>query len=114
MLERFLLMSGVTEKQLDRQRKRLGLADEEFLSKIEAMTLDVEVHELRDVIEIRQLIPEEQWDTYERMEIQDLREQLLLKESLKRLRNKFREILQYGRPKKKQRSRDQEDQEESQ
>ena len=75
------------------------------------MVDDIMVHELRDVVEIRQLLPEDQWDRYEAMEIEDLREQLLLKEALKRLRTKYREIIQHGR--KKKGNRNQEDQEDA-
>lgn len=109
MLRKFLRMAGVTEKQLFRQDKRLEHADEETLATIEEMYNDLTVHELRDVSEIWGLFPEAQWQQYEFLEVEDLREQLLLKDSLKRLRNKFREILQYGRPKRK--DRNQEDQE---
>jgi len=101
----------VTEKQLDRQTKRMELGNEEFIAAIEAMVDDIMVHELRDVVEIRQLLPEDQWDRYEAMEIEDLREQLLLKEALKRLRTKYREIIQHGR--KKKGNRNQEDQEDA-
>lgn len=111
MLRKFLRMAGVTEKQLYRQDKRLEHADEETLAKIEEMLNDVTVHELRDVSEIWGLLPEAQWQQYEFLEIEELREQLLLKDSLKRLRNKFREILNYGRPKK--RNRDQEAEEDA-
>ncbi len=106
MLKKFLLMSGVTEKQLHRQNKRLEHADDELLAKIEEMILDIRVHELRDVAEIWSLIPEAQWEQYILMEVEDLREQLLLKDSLKRLRNKYREILNYGRPKRKHRNQE--------
>lgn len=100
-------MSGVTQKQLDRQEKRMEMGSDEFISEVETMIDDITVHELRDVVEIRQLIPEEQWDRYEMLEIEDLREQALFKEALKRLRNKYREILNHGR--KKKGNRDQED-----
>ncbi len=65
---------------------------------------DISIHELRDVIEIWNLLPEEQWAHYKAMDYEDLREQLLLKEALKRLRNKYKEIRDYGRPKKKDRN----------
>lgn len=109
MLRKFLRMAGVTEKQLYRQDKRLEHADEETLTVIEEMLNDLTVHELRDVSEIWGLLPEAQWFQYELLEVEDLREQLLLKDALRRLRNKYREILNYGRPKK--RNRDQEDEE---
>ena len=109
MLERFLRMSGVTDKQLDRQTRRMELGNEEFIAAIEEMIDDITVHELRDVVEIRQLLPEEQWDRYELLEIIDLREQLLLKEALKRLRVAYRKVLHHGR--KKKRNRNQEDEE---
>ena len=100
MLERFLRMSGITDKQISRQNTRMEMANEEFNEIISVMIDDIFIHELRDVVEIRQLLPEDQWDRYEMMEIEELREQLLLKEALKRLRNKYREILSYGREKK--------------
>ena len=96
-------MSGVSQKQLTRESQRLENGGEAFRAKIAEMTADIEVHELRDVIEIWNLLPEDQWATYAAMELEDLREQLLLKEALKRLRAKFREIRDYGRPKKKDR-----------
>lgn len=65
------------------------------------MLEDIKIHELRDVIEIWNLLPEEQWQRYAAMELLDLREQLLLREALKRLRTKYREVRDYGRPKKK-------------
>jgi len=76
----------------------------EFLETIQRMVADITVHELRDVIEIWKLLPEDQWARYAAMELEDLREQLLLKEALKRLRNKYKEIREYGRPKKKDRN----------
>jgi hypothetical protein len=86
------------------------MANEEFAEAIEMLVDDILVHELRDVVEIRQLLPEDQWDRYLALEIEDLREQLLLKEALKRLRTKFREVLNHGRKKK---SGDQEDQDDA-
>lgn len=85
MLEKFLKMSGVTDKQLLRQLN----------NKIDYT--DLTVHELRDVIEIWNLVPEAQWHMYSVMELEDQREQLLLKEALKRLRNKYREIRNHGK-----------------
>lgn len=101
-------MSGVTDKQLDRQSKRMELGDDEFVTQIEAIIEDLMIHELRDVVEIRQLLPEDQWDRYELLEIVDLREQLLFKEALKRLRTAYRKVLDHGR--KKKGNRDQDDQ----
>ncbi len=97
-------MSGVSEKQLTRESQRLEHGGEDFIEAIERLTADITVHELRDVIEIWKLCPEDQWARYAAMELEDLREQLLLKEALKRLRNKYKEIRNYGRPKKKDRN----------
>ena len=109
MLEKFLRMSGVSEKQLTRESQRLEKGSAEFIEGIECMTADITIHELRDVIEIWKLLPEDQWAFYQATELEDLREQLLLKEALKRLRHKYKEIRNYGRKKKK--DRDQGDQE---
>lgn len=90
MLERYLLLSGVSEKRLEQYQKKLESKKGEELQK---QVDDLVIHELRDVVEIRQLLKEEQWDYYDSLEIQDLREQLLLKEALRRLRRKFNEIV---------------------
>jgi len=108
VLEKFLKMSGVSEKQLTKESHRLEKGDEDFIAAIQKLTADITVHELRDVVEIWNLLPEAQWEHYALMEYEDLREQLLLKEALKRLRTKYKEIRSYGRKKK---NRDQGDQE---
>ena len=91
-----------------KESKRLEKGDEDFADAIQKLTIDITVHELRDVVEIWNLLPEAQWEHYDLMEYEDLREQLLLKEALKRLRSKYKEIRNYGRKKK---NRDQSDQE---
>jgi hypothetical protein len=103
-------MSGVSEKQLIRESQRLENGGPEFCTAIEQLVADITIHELRDVIEIWKLLPEDQWAHYAVMEYEDLREQLLLKEALKRLRTKYKEVRNYGRKKK---NRDQGDQESS-
>ena len=97
-------MSGVSEKQLTKESQRLEHGNAAFCETIEQMLDDIKIHELRDVIEIWNLLPEDQWQRYAAMELEDLREQLLLKEALKRLRTKYKEIREYGRPKKKDRN----------
>lgn len=90
-------MSGVSEKQLTRESQRLETGGLDFCVTIERMLEDIKIHELRDVIEIWNLCPEEQWARYEAMEVIDLREQILLKEALKRLRTKYKEVRQHGK-----------------
>ncbi len=99
MLEKFLRMSGVSEKQLTRESQRLERGGLDFCIMIERMLEDIKIHELRDVIEIWNLCTEDQWERYHSMELEDLREQLLLKEALKRLRTKYKEVRNYGRQK---------------
>jgi hypothetical protein len=101
-------MSGVSEKQLTRESQRLEKGGVEFCTVIENMISDITIHELRDVIEIWNLLPEEQWARYAAMELEDLREQLLLKEALKRLRSKYKEIRNYGHKKKNRNQGDEE------
>ncbi len=95
-------MSGVSDKQLTRESERLEHGDLDFCITIEHMLKDIKIHELRDVLEIWNLCTEEQWASYAAMELVDLREQLLLKEALKRLRTKYRELRSYGKKNRNQ------------
>jgi hypothetical protein len=47
---------------------------------------DIELHEYREVIEIRGLLTEELWQRYKDLGLEDMREQLLLAQALKNLK----------------------------
>ena len=78
------------------------------MDEIHVILEDILLHEYREVVEIRSLVPEDHWERYELLEITDLRECLLLKQVQENLRKSFQKrVFDYG---KKAKTRGQEDQ----
>lgn len=84
-----LLAAKVSKQKLARLRVNLEAWGDTLLHEYHSVLKDIFIHEYREVIEIYNLIPEAQWQQYEIMEMEDLREQKLLKKVRNTLRSVF-------------------------
>lgn len=92
-MKEILLKAKVPRKQISQVYEGLEVWGEPLKEKYYQTLLDIYVHEYREVVEILNLCPPEQWVFYEHMNSSGIRERILLTEAIKNLKNIFTKYL---------------------
>lgn len=100
-MESHLLAARVSQKRLLKLREHLEVWGAAALDLYRRLLRDIEVHEYREAAEIYALIPAAQWEQYQSLGIEDLREQQLLNRARQNLKRAFTaRVLNHGKKQK--------------